>query len=90
VNVGEMQRKLSERATRASKHRFGTLYSLLCNMTWLREAHAHVRSNTGSHTAGTDKESMRQFEEHLERNLGQLREQLKTKVFEPTLVHGDH
>src|SRR5215510_10650225 len=81
-----MQRKLSQWATEDPAKRFTDLYSLLCNSTWLRAAHQHVNTNAGRETAGVDGIAMRQFNAHVDDNLGILREQLKTKVFEPLPV----
>jgi retron-type reverse transcriptase len=54
VDVGEMQKKLSQWATEDPTKRFVDLYSLLCNEIWLRAAtHATLR-NKGSETAGID------------------------------------
>ena len=54
MDVGEMQKKLSQWATEDPTKRFVDLYSLLCNETWLRAAtHATLR-NKGSETAGID------------------------------------
>jgi len=86
VDVDEMQRKLSQRAELEPSHQFGDLYSLLCNIEWLREAHRHVNTNAGRETPGIDGVAMRHFNENLEENLGQLREVLKAEVFEPMPV----
>ena len=86
MDVGQMQRKLSQRAEREPDHRFGTLYSLLCNRDWLTTAYAHVRTNAGSKTAGVDGVTRRQFEENLEQNLEDLRASLKAKTWEPQPV----
>jgi RNA-directed DNA polymerase len=81
-----MQKKLSEKAEKEPGHAFENLYSLLCNSTWLRVAHLHVNSNQGRETAGIDGESMAHFNGDPEGNLERLREQLKTKIFEPLPV----
>lgn len=86
MKVGEMQKKLSLRAEREPDHRFGDLYSLLYNDTWIRAAHAKVNSNTGRKTPGVDGETMAQFNENLDRNLEELKEQLRTGDFEPRPV----
>jgi RNA-directed DNA polymerase len=86
VNVGEMQKKLSQWAEEDKDRRIKDLYSLLCNEEWLRVAHTHVNSNTGRNTAGIDAMTMWIFNENLEMNLGNLRERLKTKDFEPMPV----
>jgi len=86
VDVGEMQKKLSQWATENPTEQRRDLYSLLCNTTWLRAAHHSVNSNRGSRTAGTDGVTMSNFNAELERNLERLREGLRTKTFEPTPV----
>jgi RNA-directed DNA polymerase len=83
VDVGEMQRKLSQWATEDPDRKITDLYSLLCNSTWLRAAHQHVNTNAGRETAGVDGIAMRQFNAHVDDNLGILRGQLKAKIFEP-------
>ena len=86
MQVGEMQKKLSVRAEKEPDHRFGDLYSLLYHDTWIRAAHAKVNRNNGRNTPGIDGETMARFNENLERNLGELKEQLKTETFEPLPV----
>ena len=86
MDVSEMQRKLSQRATEEREHKFENLYSLLCNEVWLRVAHHSVNSNQGRETAGVDGESMSNFNGDLEGNLEELRTQLKAKTFEPQPV----
>jgi group II intron reverse transcriptase/maturase len=86
VNVGELQQKISQRATQAPSHRFEDLYSLLYNWDWLSEAQRHVRRNTGSKTAGVDGITMRGFEERLEANLQTLQKALRAGTFEPLPV----
>ncbi|MGE3537306.1 MAG: reverse transcriptase domain-containing protein [Candidatus Tectimicrobiota bacterium] len=86
MDVDEMQKKLSEKATRDPRHQFEHLSSLLCHSTWLRAAHAHVNTNQGRETAGIDGEKMSQFNGDLEGNLQRLQEALKAKTFEPMPV----
>src|SRR4030095_3720757 len=86
VDVGEMQRKLSQWATEDPTKRFVDLYSLLCNETWLRVAHHSVNTNEGRDTAGIDGETMSNFNGNLDGNLEALREKLKTMTFEPVSV----
>jgi RNA-directed DNA polymerase len=86
VNVGELQRKISQRATQAPSHRFEDLYRLLYNWDWLSEAQRHVRRNTGSQTAGVDGTTMRGFEERREANLQTLQKALRAGTFEPLPV----
>jgi RNA-directed DNA polymerase len=86
VDVGEMQKKLSQWATEEPTKRFVDLYSLLCNPLWLRVAHQKVNSNQGRETAGIDGQSMRDFNTDLEGNLERLRQLLRAKTFEPLPV----
>lgn len=83
MNVGEMQRKLSQWAERDKEHRFFDLYHLLYDTDWLRLAHAHVKQNAGSKTAGCDGLRMNSFDERLAENLQQLAEELRRESFEP-------
>jgi RNA-directed DNA polymerase len=86
VDVGEMQRKLSQWAEEEHDRKIKDLYSLLCNMDWLKVAHEHVNTNAGRQTAGVDGVTMRDFNEDTEKHLSKLREDLKAKVFEPMPV----
>ena len=86
MDVSEMQRKLSQRATEEPEHRFENLYSLLCNEVWLRVAHHSVNTNQGRETAGVDGKTMSNFNGDLEGNLRHLQEILKAKMFEPMPV----
>ena len=83
MNVGEMQRKLSQWAERDKKHRFFDLYHLIYDKDWLRLAHDYVKQNAGSKTAGCDGIQMSIFDERLEQNLQQLAEELRRGTFEP-------
>lgn len=86
MNIGEMQRKLSQRAAREPDHRFGDLYSLLYNRQWLLAAWHHVRQNAGSRTAGSDGVDRKRFEEEFETHFETLRAALKAGTFEPVPV----
>jgi hypothetical protein len=86
VNIGEMQKKLSQWAEEDQERKFKDLYSLLCNIEWLQRAHRKVNSNRGRETAGIDRIAMWNFNENLENNLDKLREELKAKTFEPCPV----
>jgi RNA-directed DNA polymerase len=86
MNVRELQRKLSQWATQDKERKFFDLYKLMMKEEWLRAAHAHVRQNRGSVTAGMDGMTMKVFEERLEENLRQLREDLKAGTFVPLPV----
>jgi RNA-directed DNA polymerase len=86
VDVGEMQKKLSQWATEDPTKRFVDLYSLLCHDVWLRVAHHAVNTNQGRETAGIDGKTMSNFNEDLDGNLARLREALTAKTFEPLPV----
>jgi RNA-directed DNA polymerase len=86
VDVGELQRRLSQKAERVPTHRFGDLYNLLYDTTWLRLAHDRVAQNAGAMTAGCDGITMQVFDEHLEENLARLAKALRTETFEPAPV----
>jgi RNA-directed DNA polymerase len=86
MNVGEMQRLLSLKATKAPEHRFSDLYSLLHEQEWLRLAHDYVKQNAGSITAGCDGMNMKLFDEKLEENLQQITKELRSETFAPAPV----
>ena len=81
MNIGEMQRLLSQEAEREPNHQFGDLYSLICREDWLRLAYAYVAQNAGSKTAGCDGIDMSDYEADLERNLADLQEALQSETF---------
>jgi RNA-directed DNA polymerase len=86
VDVGELQRKLSQRATLEPQHRFGDLYSLLTHHDWLAMAYHRVKTNTGSQTPGVDGVTRTSFEANLEGNLETLQQELKSGTFHPLPV----
>jgi len=86
VDVGELQKKLSQWATEDPAKRFVDLYSLLCNETWLRVATHETLRNKGSETAGIDSMTKSNFLGDYDGNIARLKESLKTKMFEPVPV----
>src|SRR5579871_3759382 len=82
MNIGEMQRKLSQWAEEDKGRKFYGLFDLICDLDWLRLAHAYVAQNAGSKTAGCDGLNMAAFEENLEGNLQCIHEDLKSGKFE--------
>ena len=74
MKIGARQRKLSLWAVQDKELRLYDLYGLLCHREWLLAAYDHVKRNTGSRTAGIDKITATDFEEHLDSNIDQLRE----------------
>jgi RNA-directed DNA polymerase len=81
MNIGEMQRLLSQKAEQRSDHKFDDLYSLACRKDWLRLAYEYVSQNAGSKTAGCDGINMSEFAENLERNLAKLQDALQSDTF---------
>src|SRR5437879_10773859 len=81
MNIGEMQRKLSSWAEQDKGRKFYGLYNLICDMDWLRLAHAYVEQNAGSKTAGCDNINMGEFNQNLEDNLLNLLNSLQTETF---------
>ena len=86
MDVGEMQKKLSQWAAEDPTKKFVDLYSLLCNEVWLRAAHRSVNSNQGRETAGIDKRTISSFNGNVDGNILRLSEALKAKTFEPMPV----
>jgi retron-type reverse transcriptase len=86
MNVGEVQRKLSQWATQDKGRTFYGLYDRLYDEDWLRLAHAYVKQNAGSSTAGCDGINMATFDEALEGNLQKITEALKSETFKPRPV----
>ena len=86
MDVGEKQKSISQMATADQSLKFHNLYDLIYHPSWLETAYQHVRRNAGSKTAGVDKVNMLMFEENLESNLQELREQLKSGTFDPLPV----
>jgi RNA-directed DNA polymerase len=86
MNVGEMQRKLSEWATQDKERKFFDLYHLLYDRDWLRLAQDYVKQNAGSLTAGCDGINMDIFDENLEVNLRGIIEELQAETFQPSPV----
>ena len=86
MDVGELQRKLSQRAIIEPQHRFGDLYALLTHHDWLAMAYHRVKTNTGSQTPGVDGVTRTSFEANLEGNLETLRQELKSGTFHPLPV----
>src|SRR6267142_6902109 len=81
-----MQRKLSLTAQEKPEHKFGDLYSLLCNEVWLRVAAHDTLQNTGSNTAGIDGMTKANFLGNFDGYIIKLKEALKAKIFEPVPV----
>jgi len=86
MNVGEMQRKLSQWATQDKERKFYGLYDLLDDGDWLRLAHDYVKQHAGSITAGCDGINMDTFDESLEGTLQRIIEELKAETFQPSPV----
>src|SRR5437870_10031676 len=81
-----MQKKLSLTAQEKPEHKFGELYSLLCNEVWLRVAAQETLKNKGSKTAGIDGMTQSNFLGNFDGYLTELKETLKAQTFEPCPV----
>jgi RNA-directed DNA polymerase len=86
MHVGEMQRLLSLKATKAPEHRVSDLDSRLHGQEWLRLAHDYVKQPAGSITAGCDGMNMKLFDEKLAENLQPLTTELRSETFAPAPV----
>ena len=86
MNVDEMQKKLSQKATKEREHQFENLYGLLCHEVWLRVAAHTVLQNKGSGTAGIDGMTKSNFLGDSDGYIRSLQEALKAKTFEPAPV----
>src|SRR2546422_8250663 len=86
VNVDEMQKKLSQKATQEPEHHFENLYGLLCNEVWLRVAAHTTLQHKGSGTAGIDGKTKSNFLGDFDGHIKRLKESLETKTFEPEPV----
>lgn len=86
VNVDEMQKQLSQKATKERAHQFENLYGLLCHEVWLRVAAHKTLQNKGSETAGIDGQTKSHFLGDLDGHITSLKESLATKTFEPAPV----
>jgi RNA-directed DNA polymerase len=83
MNIGDMQRKLSQKAQGTPEHKFQDLYGLLLSDGWLLLAHDYVAQNAGSVTAGCDGVDMAYFDEDLWGNLQKIAKDLRSGDFEP-------
>jgi retron-type reverse transcriptase len=81
LNIGEMQRKLSQWAEQDKERKFYGLYDLICDEHWLRLSYEYVSQNAGSKTAGCDGLNMGEFTVNLDANLAHLRHTLRTDAF---------
>jgi RNA-directed DNA polymerase len=81
MNIGEMQRKLSQWAEQDKERKFYGLHDLMCQENWLRLAKDYVAQNAGSKTAGCDGIVMSEFEEDADHQLLNLRAALQTDTF---------
>jgi RNA-directed DNA polymerase len=86
--VLEIQTKLHRWATGNPQHRFDDLYNLVADPAFLVVAWDRVRGNKGSRTAGVDGKTARyiEAEQGVEVFLGQLRQQVKQRSFQPVPV----
>ena len=80
MNIGEMQRKLSDWADQDAERQFYDLYQLISRRDWLLLAPDHVATNAGSMTAGCDGIVMQTFDEDLENKLEAIRQDLQAEI----------
>src|SRR4051794_34968012 len=81
MNIGEIQRSLSNKAEQSPDHKFDDLFNLVHDRDWLELAHDHVSTNAGSITSGCDGIDMSKFDENLEDNLQKIRDALRSGTF---------
>ena len=86
--VLEIQAKLHRWSAEDSSRRFDDLYNLVCDPAFLLVGWIRVRRNKGARTAGVDGETARYIEDvrGVEGFLGELREDLKARTFQPLPV----
>jgi RNA-directed DNA polymerase len=83
--VGKLQTALHDKAKAAPKYRFYALYDKLYRPDVLTLAYYRCRANKGA--AGVDKQTFADIEEYgLERWLGELTEELKSKTYQASPV----
>jgi len=88
VRVLHVQRKLHKWATIDPQKRFDDLFNLVCDQATLEVAWSKVRGNKGSRTAGVDAMTRYHVERRygVDRLLNELREELKSRTFQPLPV----
>ncbi|TCM33101.1 group II intron reverse transcriptase/maturase [Kribbella sp. VKM Ac-2568] len=90
--VRRMQTKLhcwaAGESEKGSGRRFDDLYNLVCDPAFLMVAWQRVAGNKGSRTPGVDRATVAQIRYRIgvEAYLGKVREQLKTRTFQPVEV----
>lgn len=86
--VRRMQTKLHCWAVDDVDRRFDDLYNLVCDPAFLIVAWERVAGNKGSRTPGVDRATVAQIRHRIgvEAFLGEVREQLKTRIFVPVAV----
>lgn len=86
--VREMQIKLHRWAAGDSGRRFGDLYNLVCDRAFLVHAWERVGQNAGSRTPGVDSATVAGIESRIGVSvfLHEIREKLKSRMFEPVSV----
>jgi RNA-directed DNA polymerase len=88
MRVRDMQRKLHHWAVSEPDRRFDDVFNLVHHPDFLTVAWERVRGNKGARTAGVDRVSPASIAEddYVVEFLGQVREQLKSRTFEPLPV----
>src|SRR6188768_2366079 len=83
--VQQLQAALHAKAKESPQFRFYALYDKVYRLDVLRAAYRQCRQNDGS--PGVDRQTFREVEEYgLERWLGELAEELRTKTYRPQAV----
>lgn len=86
--VRRIQDKLHCWAVAEGDRRFDDLYNLVCDPKVLTAAWERVDANTGARTAGVDRATVSWIVSRygVQAFLHEVREQLRTRAFRPTLV----
>jgi RNA-directed DNA polymerase len=88
VTVRSMQTKLHHWAREDASRRFDDLYNLVCHPAFLVHAWERVAGNKGARTSGVDKVTVPAVELWVGKDdyLGQIRDQLRSRAFQPVEV----
>lgn len=85
MDVDRMQTKLAT-WSQDPGFEFDDIYNLLYDEDFLFRAYRSVKQNSGSGTAGVDRETIEDFEENLQENLRDLGRSLQSQSFDPRPV----
>jgi len=84
--IVQKQKRLAEEATNHPERRFKQLYKLLHWDKWLEAAAHRVLTKSGSDTGGVDGKNRDYFKKTFDRQLSKLREDLKSRSYQPLPV----